>query len=657
MLKEYRVTFKPIDRVMRAEEGQNILEIAMLAGVHINASCSGNGVCGKCKIRIAEGEAASAVSPKISQTEYDEGFRLACQTIVNGDAVIDIPLESQIDKSTLKKTAKDTHISSDFQMDELFKSIRMKPLVSKFYVELPEPTLEDNISDFDRLVRELGNNLPDGNISTSLEIIREFGKIVRESGWNITVTTMLCDDDFKIVRIEPGNKTTDIYSIAIDIGTTTVCGRLVGISASSSQLIAHSKEQEQEKPGRLVVEAADYNSQISYGEDVISRIMYARKKGGLKKLQSLVVKTVNGIINELLTTGEISKDQILQIVFAGNTVMMHLLFCIDPTNIMLAPYTPATTSFPPVQAKHLGIEVGEHTYTYTFPCVSSYIGGDIVAGVLVSAMAEHKKVSLFMDIGTNGEIVLGNKEWLLSASCSAGPAFEGGGIQFGMRASRGAIERVRINPSTFEPMIFTVAKTKPAGICGSGLIDIVAGLFETGLIDQKGRFKKHAETTRVRKGPDGYEYVLCFAAETGIDKDIVITEIDLDNLIRTKAAVYAGCKVLLDSAGLSFADLDTMIIAGGFGHYIDVEKAKMIGLLPDLHDNRFRFIGNGSLSGAHLVSLDSGVWLQARKIAKMMTNVELSNNNRFMEEFVAAMFLPHTNQDLFRGVTKRLKGV
>ena len=385
--------------------------------------------------------------------------------------------------------------------------------------------------------------------------------------------------------------------------------------------------------------------------------MYARKKGGLKKLQSLVVKTVNGIINELLTTGEIRKDQISQIVFAGNTVMMHLLFCIDPTNIMLAPYTPATTSFPPVQAKHLGIEVGEHAYAYALPCVSSYIGGDIVAGVLASAMAQHEKVSLFMDIGTNGEIVLGNKEWLLSASCSAGPAFEGGGIQFGMRASRGAIERVRINPSTFEPMIFTVAKTKPAGICGSGLIDIVAGLLETGLIDQKGKFKKNAGTTRVRKGPDGYEYVLCFAAETGIDKDIVITEIDLDNLIRTKAAVYAGCKVLLDSAGLSFADLDTMIIAGGFGHYIDVEKAKMIGLLPDLPDNRFRFIGNGSLSGAHLVSLDSDVWLRARKIAKMMTNVELSNNNSFMEEFVAAMFLPHTDQGLFPGVMKRLRGV
>jgi uncharacterized 2Fe-2S/4Fe-4S cluster protein (DUF4445 family) len=443
-------------------------------------------------------------------------------------------------------------------------------------------------------------------------------------------------------------------AIAIDIGTTTVCGRLIDVDTSGPEVKGQRSE---DKQGRLAAEAADYNSQISYGEDVISRIMYGRKKGGLKKLQKLVVKTINGIISELLTTGGIKNDQILQIVFAGNTVMMHLLFGIDPTNIMLAPYTPAATSFPPVQAKHLGIEVGEHVYAYALPCVASYIGGDIVSGVLVSAMTRNEKVSLFMDIGTNGEIVLGNREWLLSASCSAGPAFEGGGIQFGMRASRGAIERVRINPSTFEPMIFTIGTTKPAGICGSGLIDVAAGLLETGLIDHKGKFLKDAGTKRVRKGRDGYEYILCFASETGIDKDIVITEIDLDNLIRTKAAVYAGCKVLLDNAGLSFSDLDTMIIAGGFGHYIDVEKAKMIGLLPDLPDNKFRFIGNGSVSGAHLVSLNSDIWLEARKIARMMTNVELSNNNGFMEEFVAAMFLPHTDQNLFPEVMERLKGI
>ena len=655
MPKEYRVTFLPLDRVMQAEEGQNVLEIAMLAGVHINASCSGNGICGKCRVRIAEGTAASPVSPKINQTEYNEGIRLACQAIIGSDVVIEVPLESQTDKSALRRATGDTHISSDAQMDELFSNVRMKPLVFKLCIELPEPALEDNISDFDRLIRELGNSLPEENLSASLEIIKELGKIVRGSGWKITVTLMSCDDGFRIIRIEPGNRTAHVYFIAIDVGTTTVCGRLIDVR-NSSEFVVRSSEKMTARSS-IVAEAADYNSQISYGEDVISRIMYARKKGGLKKLQGLVVKTINGIINELLTTGGIKNDQILQMVFAGNTTMMHLLFGIDPAHIMLAPYTPATTFFPPVQAKHLGIEVGEHVYAYALPCVASYIGGDIVAGVLSSAMTKNEKVSLFMDIGTNGEIVLGNKEWLLSASCSAGPAFEGGGIQFGMRASRGAIERVRINPSTFEPMIFTVEKTKPAGICGSGLIDIVAGLLETGLIDQKGKFKKNTGTKRVRKGPDGYEYVLCFASETGIDKDIVITEIDLDNLIRTKGAIYAGCKVLLDNADLHFQDLNTIIIAGGFGHYIDVEKAKVIGLLPDLPDNKFRFIGNGSLSGAHLVSLDSDMWLEAKEIAKMMTNVELSNNNRFMEEFVAAMFLPHTDQNLFPEVMERLKGV
>jgi uncharacterized 2Fe-2S/4Fe-4S cluster protein (DUF4445 family) len=477
MTKEYRVTFLPLDRVMQAEEDQNILEIAMRAGVHINASCSGNGVCGKCKIRIVEGNAVSPISSKVSQTEYDEGLRLACQSIIKSDVVIEIPLESQIDKISLKKAAGDTHISSDFQMDELFKNVRVRPLVSKLYVELPEPASEDNISDFDRLTRGLGNGFLEGNASAPLEIIREFSKMVRESGWKVTVTVMRTDESFKIVQIEPGNKTAGMYAIAIDIGTTTVYGRLINVDSGKGPEIRGGQGVEKELPhGRMAAEAADYNSQMSYGEDVISRIMYARKKGGLKKLQSFVTKTINGIISELLTESRISNDQISQIVFAGNTVMTHLFLGIDPTYIMLAPYTPAATSFPPVRARHLGIEVGEHVYAHGFPCVASYVGGDIVAGIVASAMANNEKVSLFMDIGTNGEIVLGNKEWLLSASCSAGPAFEGGGIQFGMRASKGAIERVRINPSTFEPMLFTVARTRPAGICGSGLIDIAACL-------------------------------------------------------------------------------------------------------------------------------------------------------------------------------------
>ena len=656
MPKEYRVKFLPIDRTLPAEEGQNILEIAMQAGVHINASCGGNGVCGKCKVRIVEGDVASSASPKINREESEQGFRLACQSIVKSDTTVEIPLESQIDKSILKRTIKDAYISSDLQGAGLFENLRIKPLASKLYIELPEPTLEDNISDFGRLARGLSNDLPVSNVSASLEVMKWLGRKLREGGWKVTVTIADRGDVYEIIHVEPGKRTTGVYSIAIDIGTTTVCGRLIDMDSKGSGVRGQGSE-EKSAYGRIIAEVADYNAQISYGEDVISRIVYARKKGGLKKLQGVVMKTVNGVVNELLTVSGIQADDISHIVFAGNTTMTHLLLGIDPTYIMLAPYTPTTTFFPLVNAHSLGVEVKEHVYAYTLPCVASYIGGDIVAGVLASGISRNEKVSLFIDIGTNGEIVLGNKDWLLSASCSAGPAFEGGGIQFGMRASRGAIERARINPSTYEPMVFTVGKAKPMGICGSGLIDLVAGLFEAGLIDQKGRFKRDAPTRRVRKGAGSYEYVLCNASETEIGKDITITEIDLDNLMRTKAAMYAGCKVLVDNAGLTFRDIEKVIIAGGFGHYINVEKAKIIGLLPELPGDRFRFIGNGSLTGAHLVSLNGNFWSEAEKIAQMMTNIELSSNNKFMDEFVAAMFLPHTDQSLFPEVIERLKDI
>jgi uncharacterized 2Fe-2S/4Fe-4S cluster protein (DUF4445 family) len=284
------------------------------------------------------------------------------------------------------------------------------------------------------------------------------------------------------------------------------------------------------------------------------------------------------------------------------------------------------------------------------------VGGDIVAGVIGSGIFQKDKVTLFMDIGTNGEIVLGNKDWLMCTSCSAGPAFEGGGIKFGTRAGRGAIEQVKINPSTYEPMILTIGRAKPIGICGSGLIDLVAELIEVNLIDQNGKFERDIGTKRLREGDSGYEYVICYAPETQINKDIVITEVDLDNLIRAKAAMYAGCKVLLDNAGLAFKDLDMVIIAGGFGHYIDLEKAQIIGLLPELPLDSFIFVGNGSLLGARLLSFSKGFLNETERIARTMTNVELSNNNKFMDEFIAAMFLPHTDGSAFPKVVERLKG-
>jgi uncharacterized 2Fe-2S/4Fe-4S cluster protein (DUF4445 family) len=337
--------------------------------------------------------------------------------------------------------------------------------------------------------------------------------------------------------------------------------------------------------------------------------------------------------------------------------MMHLLLGIDPTPIMLEPYVPAAKVLPPGQASDMGLGALEPQVPALFvPCVSSYVGGDIVAGVVASGMARSDEVTLFMDLGTNGEIVVGNKDWLVCASCSAGPAFEGGGIGFGMRAGTGAIEQVRINPRTFDPMILTVGKVRPMGICGSGLIDLVAELLETGLIDERGRFRRDCGTERVRDGEGTVEYVLCYGAETQVGRDIVITEVDLDNLMRAKAAMFAGCRVATASVGLDLGEMDRIVIAGGFGHSLDVEKARTIGLLPEAPVDRFVFLGNGSLFGAALCAVSRRFIDESVRVARMMTNLELAASSRFTNEFTAAMFFPHTDGRLFPITTERLWG-
>jgi uncharacterized 2Fe-2S/4Fe-4S cluster protein (DUF4445 family) len=368
----------------------------------------------------------------------------------------------------------------------------------------------------------------------------------------------------------------------------------------------------------------------------------------------VVVSTINKIIQELLQMSKIDRSLISHLVIAGNTTMTQLLLGLDPKYIREDPYVPTANFIPPVRAVHLGINIGDHVHVYIFPMVASYVGGDIVAGILGSGVFQRETLTLYMDIGTNGEIVLGNKDWLASVSCSAGPAFEGAGIKFGMRATRGAIEEVSINHRTYEPMILTIGRSKPIGICGSGLIDSVAEFLETGMIDQNGKFRRDLSTDRVRIGPDGYEYVLARKEETLIHEDIVLTEIDIENLIRTKAAIYAGCKVLLSSVGLSFKDLEQFIIAGGFGRHLDLEKAIFIGLLPEIDIEKFLFVGNGSLLGARLLSFSKNLLREAERIALMMTNLELSNHPTFMNEFVAAMFLPHTDSSAFPQAMERI---
>ena len=642
------ITFRPSGRKIEVEREENILEAAVAAGIHINASCGGSGTCGKCKVKIVRGKTRSPQNPKLSKREFDEGYRLACNTFCLGDLEVEIPLESQVDPSVLRLKREGRYRLSPRDIDQLVEGWEIDPAVFKRYVELDPPTLDDNISDLTRLVNVLYKDYGIKGISTDFRVIMKLSRLLRAADWKVTVTLVLTRKGYKLINVEPGNVACDNYSIVIDLGTTTVFGQLLNLNRAEVCGFPNGAG------AFTLAEASDYNAQISYGEDVISRIVYSQRPGGLKSLQEVIISTINGIIEELLRMSGIKRDLVSHLVIAGNTTMTHLFLGLDPKYIREDPYVPTANFIPPVRSVHLGINLGDHVHIYIFPLVASYMGGDIVSGILGSGVFQRDALTLYMDIGTNGEIVLGNKDWLASASCSAGPAFEGAGVKFGTRATRGAIERVSINPNTFEPMLLTIGKAKPIGICGSGLIDTVAELFQGGIIDQNGKFKQDLDTDRVRKGMDGYEYVLAWTKETGIKEDIVLTEIDIENLIRTKAAIYAGCKILLDSVGLRFQDVDQLLIAGGFGHYIDLDKAISIGLLPEVDTDKYLFVGNGSLLGARLLSFSKDLLRETERIAHMMTNLELSNNPTFMSEFVAAMFLPHTDTSAFPEVTERL---
>ncbi len=642
------ITFHPSGRKILVDSETDLLQAAMEAGIHINASCGGSATCGKCKVKILSGAVDSPRHPKLSQWEYDQGYRLACITSIRSAIEVEIPLESQVDKSVLRlKGDREAHkyLLSPQDIYQLVKGWDVDPAVFKRYIQLTPPTLKENASDLTRLLNGLAHQHGIRGVSADFRMIMKLSRILRESNWKVTVTLVLTKKGYKLINVEDGDKTRQNYSIVIDIGTTTVSGQLLDLN--ECVVVGCPNGQCDGSTLFALAEASDYNAQISYGEDVITRIVHSQKPGGLRKLQEVVVSTINGIINELLKMSQIDRSLVSHLVVAGNTTMTQLLLGLDPKYIREDPYVPTANFLPPVRAVHLGIDIGDHVHLYIFPMVASYVGGDIVAGILGSGIFQREALTLYMDIGTNGEIVLGNKDWLASDSCSAGPAFEGAGIKFGMRATRGAIEEVSINHRTYEPMLVTIGRTKPVGICGSGLIDTVAELLETGAIDPNGKFRADLPTDRIRKGSDGYEYVLAQKEETRIKEDIVLTEIDIENLIRTKAALYAGCKVLLESVGLGFKDLEQVIIAGGFGRHLDLEKAIFIGLLPELDIDKFIFVGNGSLLGARLLSFSKDLLKETERIALMMTNLELSNHPTFMDEFIAAMFLPHTDSSAF----------
>jgi uncharacterized 2Fe-2S/4Fe-4S cluster protein (DUF4445 family) len=443
----------------------------------------------------------------------------------------------------------------------------------------------------------------------------------------------------RLIEVFPGriDDYSPIWGCAVDIGTTTVSLWLVDLVS-----------------GKVKAQVAEYNGQIARGEDVISRIIYSGKEGGEQEMRQRVLDTINELLVRACKRVNAKPEDVMKATIAGNSTMIHLLLGIPAVNIRLSPFITAVNHPPIMLAKEVGINIHHEGTVDCLPGVASYVGADITAGVLSSGLETAENVALFIDVGTNGEIVLGNRDWLVTCACSAGPAFEGAGVANGMRATQGAIEEVWINNQTLEPTYRVIGGGKPKGICGSGLIALLSEAFLTGVLDKAGNVNLMANSSRVREGAHGGEYVLAWGAESESGEDIVITRVDIDNLLRAKAAIYAGFSILADTVGVPLEMTDRVLVGGSFGKYINVEKAVQIGLLPDMDWNRFDFLGNTSVKGAYAALLDWRMRERISQIAKRMTYIELSADNSFYDAFTSALFLPHTDLHKFPSVAEAL---
>lgn len=641
-MKQFKVLFLPDKKEVRARQGETVLAATVEAGIYINSSCGGDGVCGRCKVVIKKGKFKTEPTGKITAEEKENGYVLACLTAIEDDLEIFVPPESRLDLEKIPdeqqralrlkgiySKAEDIEAPRPVIDEHIFSR---SPLAAKVFLKIPPPTLNDRISDLERVYREIRRNLDVPVMQTGLVNIKMLGNILRESNWEVTVTLGRRNDTVEIVSIESGDTSKKNFGFAFDIGTTTVTGQLVDLNS-----------------GRILGTKAAYNRQAIFGSDVISRIVYAGEADGLERLHHAVIDNINEIIHELITEHKVNLNDVMGVMTAGNTTMMHLLLRVDPTYIRRDPYVSTANFVPVIRAQEAGLRINPRGLLACIPGVSSYVGGDTTAGVIACGIDDSDNLSLLIDVGTNGEIALGNKEWLACCAASAGPAFEGSGMTCGMRAAKGAIQKVVIKKASkcFDVKINTIANAPAAGICGSGYIDILAEMLKSGLINKSGKFNNHPGCSRIREGADGLEFVLVDKKDTSIDKDIVITEADIENLKRSKGAIYSATSVLAKKIGLEIGAIKKIYVAGGFGTSVDIENAIFIGLLPDVDRKLYQFVGNSSLIGAREILLSYATMKKAEDVARKMTYIELSTEPVYMDEYIASLFFPHTDAERF----------
>ncbi|HIQ96760.1 MAG TPA: DUF4445 domain-containing protein [Candidatus Limivivens merdigallinarum] len=635
----YKVTFKfenSEDVTVFAAFGESLLEVARKTNVAIDAPCGGNGACGKCKVKLLGGELESKKTTHISDEEYAEGWRLACISKITADVEILVPDIASAYKSRMKMADLDSE--EEVQIFENLKEqiaevgIELKNNLEIIDLTMDVPTLDDTMPDNERLEWAVEAATGIEKVRIPYTVLKKMSHVLRESNFDVKAVIRRTSKDVFVYDLVPKDKEHIVAGLAVDIGTTSVAAIIIDMLS-----------------GKILAKGSTGNGQIRYGADVINRIIESTKPGGREKLQNAIVEeTLNPMIVEMCREAKVSPEQIYRISIGANTTMNHLLIGVDADPVRMEPYIPTFFKTNALFASDIGLKVNPDAHIILAPNIGSYVGGDITAGTFVSMIWNKPEFSLFIDLGTNGEIVFGNSDFLMSCACSAGPAFEGGDISCGMRATDGAIEAVTIDQETMEPSYHVIGKegTKPVGLCGSGIIDLIAELFRCGIINPKGQIVR--EGARIKRDEFGMgSYVIAFEKDAGSVKDVELTEADIDSFIRAKGAIFSAIRTMLSYCDFDISMIENVYVAGGIGSGINMENAVRIGMFPNIPIEMFHYVGNTSLAGAYAMLYSTESEKKVYEIAKNMTYIELSNVPTYMDEFVAACFLPHTDMSLF----------
>ena len=613
------VRFEPEGRVVRAESAENLRILANEAGVFIRSDCNGDGTCGKCRIVIAEngeslGELTASEHDLLTQKEVLHGYRLACQISVKESIVVRIPEESGLRIRQVQSTG-------------LERKVHVNPNVKKVHVRIPQPTLNDVLPDSERLILALRHGEQFSDLRIDPDLLPALPRLLREWAWDITA---VLPTPGQVCALEKGDTTSQMYGYAVDIGTSKLVGVLVDLTTG-------------ETLNTLFVE----NPQLVFGEDIMSRMSFAMKaQENSLKLKSSLLSAINQLLERSCSKAQITPSQVYEVVVVGNTAMHHFLLGIESRYLALSPYVPALKGAINLHAKDVGVISHPHANVHVLPLIAGYVGADAVADVLASGIWKSDELSFLLDIGTNTELFVGTRNHIVSCSCASGPAFEGAHIRQGMKAVHGAIERVRIEPSTLNVEYETVGSEKPVGICGSGILDAVAELLRRHVIDMKGRFQK-IESNRLIEISGERAFILARNDETSTGDPVVVTQKDIGEVQLAKAAIHAGCSVLLSRVGVKATDLRRLYIAGSFGNYVNPTSAKLLGLIPEVPTEIIEFVGNTAIVGAKMCLISAEMRAEAKAIGEEVRYIELGADPSFSKDFAASMYLPHQDASLY----------